>query len=300
MPKHVFAAVALCAVISIPIAAQERVHLPAPGETSEWCLTPIVWPVQDQAIELDQEAENLQRRAYLGVDLASLTDARAKELKIFSKGALIQRVMPNSPAEKAGLKANDVVVAIDGKAIASDAELRDAIGDHESGQTVTLEVIRDGKRQTVQATLGSRFALGDRGFLRTPNGMELFRGRMPEGFAFGDGEPYVMLFPGAPRLGVSVLPMTNDLRDYFGAEHDKGVLVSAVSKGSAAERAGIQTGDVIVSIDGEAVSRAGEISRVLASKRTEGPRTVEIVLVRNHSAQTVTATVDAPRLMNEE
>jgi len=169
---------------------------------------------------------------------------------------------------------------------------------HKKGDKATLEVARDGKRQKLEVTLGGQFALGTGGVFAGPEGDELFRGRMPEGFNLG--EPYVMMFPGTPRLGVSVLPMTDDLRDYFGVEHGKGVLVSAVSKGSAAERAGLRAGDVVLSVDGQPVARAGDITRAHRSKEGDAPRTVQLEIMRERSRQTLSATVEGTKLMNEE
>jgi serine protease Do len=304
MPRQLLKATLLCAVISIPTVAQERVHMPGTGETDEWCVTPIVWTGMGQdgadgARELRAEVEAAARHAYLGVDLGELTDAKANELKLGGqKGALVDRVMPGSPADKAGLKPNDVILSIDGKAIASNDELRSVLETHNAGDEVSIELMRDGKRQKLDATLTGR--MGDVGAFAWPNGTELWRGRTPQGWNFGTGEPYVMLFPGAPRLGVSVLPMTDDLRDYFGVNHGSGVLISSVAKGSAAERAGLRAGDVVLTVDGQPVSRAGDISRALAAKDGNAPRTIQVEIVRNHSQQTLSATVDAPRLMNEE
>jgi serine protease Do len=298
MRRHLFGAALACALISIPVVAQERVHVPGPGETDEWCATPIVWTGAGQDADSLRRMEAMRKRGYLGVRLGDLTEARAKELGIGdAKGALVMDVLPDSPAAKAGLKANDVVVSVDGRAVASDEELRAAIGEHENGQQVTLEIVRDGKRQTVVATLAS--ALGDFELLDRPGGGEIFRGRLPEGFSFGD--PSAMMFPGQPRLGVSILPMTDELREYFGVERGTGVLVSAVSKGSAAERAGLRAGDVLVSVDGQPVAQTGDVARALrGTEGSDAPRTVRVEIVRDRSRQTLSATVEAPKVMNEE
>jgi serine protease Do len=251
-----------------------------------------------QADELRAEMERARQSGYLGVYLGELTEAKAKQLKVDgAKGALVERVIPNSPAEKAGVRAGDVVVGIDGRSVASEEELRDALRAHKKGDSATLEIVRDGKRQKVEVTLGGHLAVGPGGAFAGPEGFELFRGQWPEGFE--RGEPYVMMFPGAPRLGVSVLPMTDDLRDYFGVEHGKGVLVSAVSKGSAAERAGLRAGDVVLTVDGQPVARAGDIARALRSKEGDAPRTVQLEVMRERGRLTLSATVEAPRLLNE-
>ena len=279
MPRHVLQAVLLCVLVSIPAAAQDDQRA--------------------RADELRAEMERARQSGYLGVYLGDLTEEKAKALKLEgTRGALVERVIPGSPAAKAGLRSNDVVVAVDGRPVGSEGELREALHGHKKGDKVTLEIARDGKRQKIDVTLGGQLAFGEGGVFAGPDGYELFRGRMPEGF--NRGEPYVMMFPGTPRLGVSVLPMTDDLRDYFGVEHGKGVLVSAVSKGSAAERAGLRAGDVILTVDGQPVARAGEITRALRSTESDAPRTVQLEVVRERGRLTLSATVEGPRLMNEE
>lgn len=284
MPRRGLLAAVVCAVVSITGAA----HQPQAAKGS----------LDQPADERNQTfGKLLVQRAYLGVELGELTEAKSKELKVDgAKGALVERVLPGTPADTAGLKTDDVVVAIDGKQVATGAELREALGAHAAGDTVSLEVLRAGTRMTFSATLSGRF--GDRAFWHSQNGLPFYRGGLPEGFELGG--PGVFALSSAPRLGVAVLPMTDELRDYFGVEHGKGVLVSAVSKGSAAATAGIRAGDVLVAVDGEAVARAGDIARALSAKGSEAPRTVSVELVRERSRMTVSATVEAPRMMNEE
>ena len=85
---------------------------------------------------------------FLGVSTGDPTSGRG--------GALVQDVTPNSPAAKAGLQAGDLVVALDGQAVTSQDDLVSRIRDHKPGDRVTLKVVRDGKEQTVTATLTNR------------------------------------------------------------------------------------------------------------------------------------------------
>jgi serine protease Do len=92
--------------------------------------------------------------------------------------------------------------------------------------------------------------------------------------------------------------MTDQLREYFGVEAGKGALVSGVSKNSAAERAGLRAGDVLLSIDGQAVTGAGDVARALGE--VKGSKTVQVEVVRNRGRQTLSATVEEARPGNEE
>lgn len=99
--------------------------------------------------------------AYLGVQSVNpdeLDAQTASDLGVPAgvQGAVIFNVVPNSPAAQAGLRAGDVVVAADGKAVTGKDDIRAAIQAHRPGETLTLEVVRDGRTVTVTATLGSR------------------------------------------------------------------------------------------------------------------------------------------------
>lgn len=92
-----------------------------------------------------------------------------------------------------------------------------------------------------------------------------------------------------PYLGVDVLPMSEKLRQHFGAAPDAGTLVSDVVAGSPAEKAGIKVGDVLVSVDGKEVENAWGVMRAL-SGHEEGD-SVAVELVRDRRKMTVTAVV---------
>jgi membrane-associated protease RseP (regulator of RpoE activity) len=82
-----------------------------------------------------------------------------------------------------------------------------------------------------------------------------------------------------PRLGISVNPVTPGLREYFGSTRDVGVLVGKVIADSAADKAGLQTGDLIVAVDGQAVSSVGDIAHALAGKHGMA---IPVLVLWNH------------------
>ncbi|MEW6209704.1 MAG: PDZ domain-containing protein, partial [Acidobacteriota bacterium] len=95
--------------------------------------------------------------SYLGVFLEDVTPERAKSMNLKEeRGALVMKVAEGSPAEKAGLKENDVIVAFNGRPIESVRELQRVLSETPEGRTVQLEVIRDGDRQKLSATLSRR------------------------------------------------------------------------------------------------------------------------------------------------
>jgi S1-C subfamily serine protease len=95
-----------------------------------------------------QASGKAREEGFLGVGLAARTDG--------GQGAIISSVQPNSPASLAGIRENDIVLSVDGEPIDGQAGLVAAIRDASPGQTVTIELLRDGKRMTVKAKLVAR------------------------------------------------------------------------------------------------------------------------------------------------
>lgn len=97
------------------------------------------------------------KRGYLGLDLVDLTPELRRHFGADEHaGILVGHVEQDSPAERAGIEVGDVIVAIDGKAVAGDWDLRRLIAPRKAGDVVTVEVVRDGGRQQLKATLEER------------------------------------------------------------------------------------------------------------------------------------------------
>ena len=117
----------------------------------------------------------------------------------------------------------------------------------------------------------------------------------------GQEEAFENVLLGGPRafLGVSLMNISPELREHFGAPEGSGVMVESVQKDSPAERAGIRVGDIVLSIDGKEVKWSGDLRKGLRDKK-EGDA-VRIEVLRNRARQTLVATVkerEAPRMFN--
>lgn len=245
------------------------------------------------------------RGLQLGV-MVSDVDAKAA-----SSGVRIDEVNEDSPAEKAGLKAGDVVVEYDGERVRSARQFTRLVQETPEGRTVTIGLVRDGKKQSVSATPeNSRMTWNfgpdiDRALREAERGARGFRFEMPAPpsyeFRFDDREPRrfeyrlpnnVMPFMGRSRgrLGVMVQSLTPELAEFFGAKNG-GALVSSVTKESAAAKAGLKAGDVIVSINSRAVDDSDELMRALEDLDGD----VTIVVVRDKKEMTLKATLENPR-----
>jgi serine protease Do len=250
--------------------------------------------------------------AALGIALAPSVhgQSRGRELTILSgrggelgvritaaaAGVEIDEVQPDSAAEKAGLKRGDIIVEFDGERVRSGRQFARLVQETPSGRTVKATITRNGQRQDVQLTLAE-----GRGAAATIFGPD--RDRMP-GFAYRLDDldrlkdlPFNFNFdfdlPGmmsGGRLGVSVDELTQQLAGYFGAKD--GVLVTAVTDGSPASRAGIKAGDVIVSINGERVTSRSDLVGTLRRAESED---VTIGIVRDKKETSVKAKIEAPR-----
>ncbi|MCX7882637.1 MAG: Do family serine endopeptidase [Brevinematales bacterium] len=94
-------------------------------------------------------------RGYMGVVLGEIDNTTRKLLKI-ENGVLIARVEAGTPAEKAGLKARDIILKVNGKTVSSPDEVQQMVGSQMPGSTITLEILREGKRESVRVTLAKR------------------------------------------------------------------------------------------------------------------------------------------------
>ncbi len=178
------------------------------------------------------------RRGMLGVNIQNLDAEIAEALGIKeTQGAVISNVIPESPAEKAGLKTGDVIVALDGKPIANFNELRNRIGLMQIGESVRITVLRDGGRRVLTAEIGEITA---------------------------QSVPVDRLHP---SLGGASFADITDGSPYYG--RIQGVVITGVEPNSRAVRNGLQEGDVIVSINRRPVRNMEEFRQAVA---TDEPR----------------------------
>ena len=187
-------------------------------------------------------------RAFLGVMIQPVTPDIAKAFKLSkTEGALISDVSPNSPAERAGLKAGDVVAKVDGQSIADSRALQLMIGQMKPGKTVRLSVIRDGTEQDHTVTLGEQPADKD----------------ASNAGSSSNSSAQVL-------DGVSLETLTPDLAREFGiSQTTKGVLVGGVDQGSAAAQAGLERGDVILEVNRQSVITVEQLDRYIKEAKTD-------------------------------
>ena len=273
-------------------------------EISERALAQAEEALQHVRILQEQEPDGVvvlsgeDRPSWLGVETGEVTSENAKELKLpAERGVLIGRIAPDSPAAKAGLKEKDVITEVNGQRVEGSAQFRRMIHETPAGRTVQLTVWRDGRAQTLSATLGQADP-GPR--VRTNMAPGAFAFRMPDLPEVPEIPPMewnnsgTMVFPGAhPRLGIDAEDLSGQLGAYFGAPEGEGVLVRNVNAGSAAEKAGVKAGDVITSFNGDRIRSLGDLREKLAAKNDDKP--AKLSVLRNKSELTLTLDLPAPK-----
>lgn len=212
------------------------------------------------------------------------------------RGVGVTQVVKDSPAEKAGLRKDDVILRIDGETVNSVRKLNRLVSEMAPDHSVRITVSRGGSEQEVTATIAKR---NTSSFAR-----DLFKGE-PKVWKW-EGDPKIWKFEGplfrrgdlpdnggalsfllgnSRRIGVSTMQLNKQLADYFGVAD--GVLVTSVTEDGPAAKAGVRAGDVITAIDGEKVDSPGDISRAINRKK-EGD--VTLTVIRNKSQQTFRVT----------
>jgi serine protease Do len=177
-------------------------------------------------------------RGWLGVLIQDVTLDLAESFGMKKpRGALVAKVLPDSPAQAAGIKVGDVIVKFNNHDVVNSANLPPIVGSSQVGVKLPVEVVRESRNRTIMVTLGE---LPD-------EGEEIARAAKPEEAQ-------------ANRLGISVTPLTEEQISEQGV--GAGVVVSQVSGGSAA-RAGLRKGDIILSVDNSPVQDVKQFNSLI-------------------------------------
>lgn len=254
--------------------------------------------------------------SFLGIFTDDVTSENARSYKLKEeRGVIVADVVEDSPAEKAGLKKGDVILEFNGEKLEGKVQLNRLINETPPGRTVDLLISRDGSAQHIKATLadrserlwverGSRDLEGraaeqaERQSERAEQQRERQRERaermreqsesMRDKLERADGYNYGYAFAGARRrLGIQTMPLTKQLSEYFGVSQGRGLLVTVVEKDSAAEKAGLKAGDVIVDVDGRSIEDSSGLIEAM-NRKDEGP--INLKVVRNKSEMQIQAT----------
>jgi S1-C subfamily serine protease len=229
---------------------------------------------------------------WLGVEIGEVTAEKAKDLKLTAqRGVAVMDVEPDGPAAKAGLKENDVITQYDGQMVEGTVQFRRLVRETPTGRTVALVISRNGATQNVSVELGERSAFFEK----------RLKGKMRDfdnAFAFSmPNQDFTLAMPPLdsrmPSLGINAEDLSGQLGGYFGAPDGAGILVREVRSGTAADKAGLKAGDVIVKVDGKPIHTLADLRTELRSK--SGQKTVALGIIRKSAEMSVTVGIETPQ-----
>lgn len=199
-------------------------------------------------------------KSWIGIQIKDISSDIAEKNNLKNNnGVLITRVEKNSPAEKAGLNENDIILEFNGKEVKNSDDLINLVRKEKPGEKVKLLILRDKNKKTFTVTLEEK-----------PKN-KFFEGNFPQNF------PFVFNW-NKPKLGLELFELNPELGEYFQSPTKKGMLVKKVLKDSPAEKAGIKPGDVIIGIGKESVEDLHDITSAL-KYYNKGDK-VELTIIR--------------------
>jgi serine protease Do len=178
--------------------------------------------------------------AFIGIQIADVTPDNAKFFHMNkAQGALVSDVEAGAPGARAGLRTGDVITELDGKPVTDAGQLQMVVGQKRPGDTIHLQVMRDGKTDNVAVTL--------------------------EAFGGAKGGEVAGSEHGKARWGLNLGELTPDARGDLQAQASvRGAIVEDVQPGSPADNAGLQRGDIIMEVNRQSTKSASDVAQALS------------------------------------
>lgn len=186
------------------------------------------------------------RRGLLGVNIQDMNEALAKSFgRSESTGALVSQVVPGSPAEKAGVKAGDIILKLDGEDISGAAHLKNLVGRVKPGTDAKLTVFRDGKTLSLKVSIGEK---------------------TPQSFAAieksSEGES-------SQELGLELEPVPAAMAGKLGLKEGEGLRVKDLKSDGAGGKLGLREGDIILEVNGQSVTGLESFRKAVADSKKD-------------------------------
>jgi len=187
------------------------------------------------------------RRGWLGVTVQQLTASLVEAYKIpVKEGAIIADVNADGPADKAGLQRGDVIIGIGGQDVKNSQDVVFLIRNKMQGDKVPIEIYRDGKKRTINVTLGE-----------IEGGKRAANAKDTEGSSSGKSPKT------STHIGITVSEITKEAQDRYKLKGKEGLIVTDVERGSQGQRLGLQPGDVILEVNKEKMNRIVDWDRMM-------------------------------------
>lgn len=223
----------------------------------------------EMAIDISEQLKGSGKvsRGWLGVIIQDVTRELAQSFSMdVPHGALISRVLPDSPAAASELQVGDIIVSFNGGYVDKSSSLPPLVGRVRAGNEAQVDVIREGERKTLSVLIGE----------------------LQDSSAATTSEK-----PAAPvisnKLGLDVSPVDEETREQLGLEDDEGVLVNSIGEGPAA-LAGVREGDVITMLDSTTIKSLEDFEKAVES--IESGASIAILVQREQGPIFLAMTVE--------
>ena len=233
----------------------------------------------------------LEGGSFLGVHTEEINKENMQRYGLREvRGVGVTEIVKDSPAERAGLRKDDVIVRFEGDSVTSVRKLSRLVSEVAPEHSVRLTIVRGGSEQELSVTLTRRKNSENVfGTIMPPGIFNTPRGGMkidPKIQIDPDFEGFTFAFGGNRRIGISTQPLTKQLADYFGV-NEGALLITSVTENSPAAKAGLKAGDILTAVDGEKVESSGDVARAI-NKKEEGD--VTLTVVRDRNTRTINVT----------
>jgi serine protease Do len=242
------------------IGVNSAIYSPTGGSVGIGFAIPasVAKPITDRLMR----GETIER-GYLGVEIGNLEPYReAMGLPAGTRGALVNSVTPGGPAARGGLQAGDVITSLNGTPVVSSSDLTRRVGQARAGDNLRLELLRNGRQQSIVVRSGTRPSRAD---------LEAGRGGVDEG-----AEESAPSSGGASVAGINVAPLSAALRQRYDVPAAvNGVVVTQPGRGNAQ---GFQPGYVIFRAGATAVTTVADFEAAVQAARSAGQDSIFLMI----------------------
>jgi serine protease Do len=221
------------------------------------------------------------KRGYLGIQISPLSADMADSLGLAkNNGEFVQAVEPGKGADKAGIKAGDVITQVNNRPVTPDESLSFIVAGLDVGAKVPIELVRGGKKMTLTAEIGQR---------PPEDELAAFAQRQDDD-DFSDQDQQQTQAAAQQLLGLAATPLTPGIARQLGVAADvKGAVVTAVDQSTDAGQKGLRRGDVILQANGQPVTTEEELGKVAKAAKDAGRNAVLLQVLRRGNPPTFVA-----------